>query len=680
MKPLLPVETFITDAMLASGVGRRFSGEKSELVVLDSQTILTSGYPLRRNTWASIIDTLATAKAKVIVLDVVFGPPTSPEQVEETEQLIESVRKAGTVVLPALEAQSWTPEPNEWPTRKLLLTSARVDELAEEPQTPPGVYLESSIPELLHAAKRIGVSSEIVENDGVLRKVRLVISDHPGRELPSLALAAYLLAFDNKASTEYAGDGGVRALVLSKNGQRIMLDLSDFQDGRTWIVPQEIEDKPSQQHSISEVLSLDPTHARNLFQGKVVFVGATAQGVASNQPVPGIPLRSPIHNQRDVFELLVNRHLLHRGTVGIVFEILLTLIAVFCSFRTAKHRSPALRILGAAFSLILPVLFMVLAFQSFDFVLRSAGILLCGMGVWLVWVLEGFSLTERARAHIRQAFSSYLDPSVVSRIVENPDALHEQGEIKSISVMFTDLRNFTGVCEGRDPQTVVADLNQYFSLAAKTILEHQGTLDKYIGDAVMAFWGAPLESPHRMERSLDAAFQLLTQFDRLKESWQQNNSTLAKTDLGIGIHDGDALVGNIGGELRFNYTAIGDNVNLASRLEALCKKYKVRLIVSGSVTSSKHNLRFLDKITVAGKSNAIEIYTAFEPNKMAPGNDYCAAFSHYLKGSFSEAKSMFADLERAYPTDTSVILLRERCCALESCFLADWKGVWTWEK
>jgi adenylate cyclase len=427
---------------------------------------------------------------------------------------------------------------------------------------------------------------------------------------------------------------------------------------------------------------MDLRDARSLFAGKVVFLGATAEGVASNQPVAGIATRSPILNQRDAFELLSNGSLLRRGGTGILIEVIVAVVLVCIGIWFGRSQVSVVRIGGLLCLFCAVFSIAVLCCSVFGFVIRVAGIGVLVLGVWITWMMEGFCGIERARNRIRQAFSAYVDPSIVQKITEQSSIVVEGGENRSITVMFTDLRNFTQICEGEDPHGVVSDLNQYFTLASNVIFESKGTLDKYIGDAVMAFWGAPLDLPNRKQNALEAAFRLLEDFDTLKKEWKERGRRLAYTEIGIGIHDGNALVGNIGGKRRFNYTAVGDNVNLASRLESLCKRYGVRIVVSESTRTAEMSnlLRFLDTVRVHGKKEPVVIYTCLVPEHSAPEDVYREAFGRYQEGSFKDAEALFLDMKASYPNDPTVSVLLERCQLLAIAQELSWDGVWSWEK
>jgi class 3 adenylate cyclase len=226
-------------------------------------------------------------------------------------------------------------------------------------------------------------------------------------------------------------------------------------------------------------------------------------------------------------------------------------------------------------------------------------------------VITGFLYVteERKRLGIKRAFQRFVSPEVVERIAEDPAALQFGGEIRPLTVLFSDIRDFTSYTERHAPQELVQTLREYFTRMVQQIQANQGTLDKFIGDAVMAVFGAPLAYPDHAERACRTALAMLTELESLHAKWKSEGREPFR--IGIGINTGEMVVGNLGSEQVFAYTVVGDGVNLASRLESLTKEFNVPVVISETTYAAvKHAFhgRYLGEVRVKGKATAVKIY------------------------------------------------------------------------
>lgn len=231
---------------------------------------------------------------------------------------------------------------------------------------------------------------------------------------------------------------------------------------------------------------------------------------------------------------------------------------------------------------------------------------------WIVLFLFGFrywSRKESEKRELRQAFQHYFSPQVMEAILKEPGKLKLGGERREVTILFSDIRGFTTLTENLPPQTLTHLLHEYFSEMTEAVLATDGIVDKYIGDAIMAFWGAPIPQPDQADRAVTTAIDMLWRLRKLQEKWKKEGHP--EIDIGIGINLGVATVGNFGSTKRYDYTAIGDAVNSASRIEGLNKKYGGNIIISES-TRSQLALKFetedLGEIEVAGKEKPIRVF------------------------------------------------------------------------
>jgi len=235
-------------------------------------------------------------------------------------------------------------------------------------------------------------------------------------------------------------------------------------------------------------------------------------------------------------------------------------------------------------------------------------ILAWGLSLLAVLFFQYFSEAQEKK-YLKRSFQYYLAPAVVKEIIKDPASLKLGGQKKDVTIMFADLRNFTSLSEKLAPEVLVSLLNEYFTAMAEIILAEGGVLDKFIGDAIMAFWGAPQETKDHSQRACRVALAMVKKLAELDKTWVSSGKP--PLEVGIGINTGQVVVGNMGSEKRFDYTVIGDHVNLASRLEGLNKSYGTKIIISEFTKARVENefiLRPLDEVKVKGKEIPVEIF------------------------------------------------------------------------
>jgi len=261
--------------------------------------------------------------------------------------------------------------------------------------------------------------------------------------------------------------------------------------------------------------------------------------------------------------------------------------------------------------------------------------------------------TELQRAEVRRAFGRYVSPAVVDDIIANPDSLELGGEIRELTLLFCDVRNFTSISERMTAQELTHFINTLLTPLSDVILKHRGTIDKFIGDAVMAFWNAPLDEPDHAASACRAAIEMAAAVEKLNREWQAmpHDKPFPVVRIGIGINTGECCVGNLGSEQRFDYSAIGDNVNIASRFEGLSKIYGVTTIVGERTVAALPEAMTLelDLVRVKGRSEPTRIYTlldVYHPGEEARARlrDAHARFlAAYRAQRWDEAESALKD-------------------------------------
>lgn len=290
-------------------------------------------------------------------------------------------------------------------------------------------------------------------------------------------------------------------------------------------------------------------------------------------------------------------------------------------------------------------------------------------------------LSERkSKAQIKEAFSKYVASDVVEEILKDPSKLKLGGSKEEITVFFSDIRGFTSFSEKLTPEKLVHVLNEYLSAMTDIILNHNGLVDKYIGDAIMAFWGAPIKNKEHAKIACDASLDMIKELENLKKKWQKEG--FPEINIGIGLNSGNAVIGNVGSSERFDYTAIGDNINLGSRLESLTKHYGVSIIISEKTKEEAGNefvTRKLDFVKVKGKNEPIEIYELVgragkvSQEQLDKIDNYNRALELYSKKKWDSAIKNFEKLRE----DKSAKEMIERCrYFMKNPPETSWKGEW----
>jgi len=551
-------------------------------VNIDEATLEEMGqWPFPRGDYKNIINELYKRNAGLVVFNVLM-----PEQdrFKEDKELALYL-KNNPVVLPILghtKDRNATQPPN-------------TQVVGQDPQGKvveyPGII--SSVAIITGHAVGYGVVNTFPEIDGVVRRMPLVIASQ-GKLHPALALETLRVAAQDPKVQIKIGDIGVEALRVPKIGKIPTDPLS-----RIWIdwsaTPKE--------HSLMKL--------PDDFKGEIVIVGLSAAGLAN-------PIATskgevwPHYLQGTVLGTLATQSYIQRPDWADAAE--LGAIAVFGIVLIFLSRWVYV---GIGFYIILAgscVAGSLYGYSNYrwlvDATLPVLSILLVALHAYTVKFISEFLQKQQ----IRKQFQSYLSPDLVAKLIKDPSLLKLGGEEKELSIMFTDVRGFTSISEhyGKDVQGLTKIMNRYMTAMTRKILENHGTLDKYIGDAQMAFWNAPLDETIHCKESVKAALEMLEDLKVFNDEITKEG--IPAFGMGIGINTGVVVVGNMGSEQRFDYTCLGDAVNLASRLEGQSKNYGVLLVI-GPVTESRlEGTAFslpLDCIAVKGKHEGVNIFTAF---------------------------------------------------------------------
>ncbi|MFP4397967.1 MAG: adenylate/guanylate cyclase domain-containing protein, partial [Desulfonatronovibrio sp.] len=305
------------------------------------------------------------------------------------------------------------------------------------------------------------------------------------------------------------------------------------------------------------------------------------------------------------------------------------------------------------------------------------------VGNFSLLTFEKFWLEEKEKRKIRNTFEHYLSPDVIRRVIKNPDLLKLGGEKKNLTILFSDIRSFTSISESMSPPELVKFMNEYLTAMTDVVLKNHGTLDKYMGDAIMAFFGAPEDMPDHAMTAQRTAIEMLERLYECRENWCFPG--IDRVEIGVGLSSGEVIVGNMGSENRFDYTVMGDQVNLASRLEGLTKEYGVKILVSEFTRQQSGEelaYREIDLVRVKGKQKPVAVYEPlgkdyFTGGKFAFIPPFEKGLTAYRNQNWDQAVELFNAVLEIKPEDKPALIYIDRCRKMAQSPPGEgWDGVW----
>ncbi len=438
----------------------------------------------------------------------------------------------------------------------------------------------------------------------------------------------------------------------------------------------------------------------NAFKNKIVLIGAEYPESGDLKPIPFLKDKNDEHSNlaygveihAAAIETVLDGDFLQPSTPLMDFlEMFLGALLIAMTsflFKSAKH-SRMFLVIFVPLVVTAAVVFAAyeaafVLFVKSKLVLEIVYPILAYSFSYVSVVVFQFVSERKAKTAIKSLFSRYVDPSVVNQLVSNPDLVRLGGERKVLTVLFSDIASFTSVSERLGPEDLIAHLNEYLTAMTEVVFQHSGTLDKYVGDAIIAFWGAPLELKDHAYQACRAAIEMTRRLDALHSKWREEGKPVL--NFRIGINSGEMIVGNVGGRDRFDYTVIGDNVNLASRLESANKMYRSRILLSEytyELVKDRAFARELDMIVVKGKTNPVKIYELISDKTEGVSDEkrrmveiYCAALARYRSREWRIAAELFEKALLANSGDYPSEMYLERCRMYQlNPPPPDWNGV-----
>jgi adenylate cyclase len=621
------------------------------LVAADESSMKAIGrWPWHRDLHGYAVEFLKSAGARLIIFDVTFLEPDNCDP-EFDSVFAHSIVAAGNVVLADLFVDD-----SDFPSPELLGKSTVL--VQKHSGSPPDIYDKSGIklpiPSLAQSALGLGFVNLTPDRDGTVRRVPLV-----GRvkdlEVPVLALAAARLLV-KVDKLEMDSDGihlGQTLAPLASHGQMLI----------NW--HGSLEENAYRSYSLGAVVqsALEIRHTRpplldpSIFRDKIVFIATTAAGTYETRPTP-ISAASPgvLIHMAMLDNLLQGRFM--KATPR-YFPILTVVgLCLISAWSQRFFHSMAAKIGVVAGLAVIYYGIAVLAFTEAQWWIELV-LPLGAQGVTFASVNTVEYFTEgKKRRQIRAAFDKYMSAEVVDEIMMNPDTIALGGEKREVSVLFSDIAGFTDISESLSPEDLVQFLNRYLSAMTHTIRANRGNVNKYLGDGIMAMFGAPLKESNHATLACLSALAMQADLDRLKESWIAEG--YPPVTARIGISTGSLIVGNVGSSERLEYTIIGDTVNLASRLEGANKPFHTRILIGPrTYMMARHDIdaRPIGPIRVQGKKEPVFVYELLgqagqlDSIRQESLRIYNEGFEAYRGRQFEKAKACFEKVLKHEPED-----------------------------
>jgi adenylate cyclase len=602
---------------------RKKTARPVTIVDIDDKSLEKVGqWPWPRTRIADLVTELTRLGAVVIAFDAVFSEPdrlnpafaadTFRNLDEETRARLRALPSNDQVFADAIKAsrvvlgESGLPEEIAPLDKTLPVTGLAM--LGEEPQRFmfdfPGLL--RNVPVLEHAAAGRGLFTIKPERDGIVRRVPMIMQAQ-GQTMPSLTFEMLRVATGSGTILIKAEKTGITSIGIK--GVQIPTD----HNGQLWI--HYARNDPSLY--VPAINVLEKNVAPDMIAGKLVLIGTSAVGLHDIKTTPVSRAMPGVEIHAQVLESALTGDVISTPIFGIVVEFAAALLFGLLVIAFAPLFGPiTLFALGAAFASVLlgtSVYFYAQHRLLIDFTYP----LMSTTAIYLTLIFSSFVREQAQRRQIRSAFGQYLSPALVEQLAQSPEKLVLGGEEREMTIMLSDMRGFTSISETykNDPQGLTALMNRFLTPLTNAILNRKGTIDKYMGDAIMAFWNAPLDDKDHELNACEAALDMLERVDELNQAREQEaieeGRPFIPLNAGVGLNTGICVVGNMGSDQRFDYSVLGDSVNLASRLEGQSKEYGFPIII-GSRTALAVKDRFaileLDFIMVKGKKEPEVIY------------------------------------------------------------------------
>jgi adenylate cyclase len=631
-------------------------------------------WPWPREMYGVILDYCRRQGAKAVVFDVLFTEPSGYGVADD--QTFGTAIKNGPPFVGAVFLSEKTGAVRKWPP-SLPEPGFRVDGLDRWPgRAGVGRNLSSRA---LFPVDEVAVPSRVLADthldpdpDNVYRRVKL-FSLFDGRIVPSPALGAFLAAHPG-TTLSLTGD----TLVLGR--ERIPIDavgsaLLNFRGASgthpsysaAAVIQSELRLRQGESPAIP---------GKDLFRDAYVLVGFSAPGLFDLRPAPVSGVYPGVEIHATSLDNLLSGDFLRLSPTPLMLALTL-LITLLSGLVTARVSGIVKSLLVYGLFISLPAVLCLVAYVNgfwLPLVVQEVGVAVTLLSAGVIY----YTTEGRQKLFIKNAFKQYLSPAVIEELIRYPERLKLGGERRELSIFFSDLEGFTGISEGLQPEALTALLNEYLSAMTDIIHEEGGTVDKFEGDAIIAFWNAPLPQQDHAVRCVRSALRCQAKLARMRPAIRERIGKDLR--MRIGINSGPAVVGNLGSHTRFDYTMLGDAVNLAARLEGINKQFGTYTIVSRAtldLLAGSFPARELSRVAVVGRREPVTIHEPMFPEEQQTRKEdltlFAGGLEKFYQGRFAQAEALFTGLK---DRDRAALSYAEKCRSLIADPPKDWDGVW----
>jgi len=623
---------------------REFISDSPVVIVdYDEKSLEEIGqWPWPRTVLADLMDRMTSLGAGVISFDAVFPEPDRASISEMTEsipgltaeirealknipsndsQFADAIKRSGRVVT------GHTPITQQRKEQGLEIAPAFALRGSDPKEhTERHVALLRNLPILDEAAAGRGVFSAAADRrDGIVRRVAMIISAQE-KLFPSLTLETLRVGFGASTIFVQTADYGIERLALQVRKPRRNIIIPTDNQARIWVYYTPHEKYKANYISASDILTgrIDPAR----ISGKIALIGSSAQGLFDVRASPLDPVIPGVEIHANILENIIFETQLKRPLIGQTIEVMAAIgVGLFMIIVTP--------LFGARLAMLV---FLTIAgglgwwswtsfadrLELYDPIFPVTVALL----FYIFLSYAGYVREEVQRKQVRSAFRQYLSPDLVNQLADHPEQLTLGGEMREMTFMFSDVRGFTSISELFDAEGLTRLINRFLTPMSNLIMARGGTIDKYMGDCIMAFWNAPLSHVDHARDACNSALEMIPTLqnlnDELEKEAREENREHRPLNIGIGLNSGEACVGNMGSDQRFDYSVLGDNVNLASRLEGQSKTYGVTIVMGEQTQQQAADFATLelDLIQVKGKTESVRIFTLLGGPDIALENDF----------------------------------------------------------
>ena len=605
-------------------------------------------WPFPRDQYAGIVKDLYARGAGLVVFNVLMAEPDR----FKGDKAMEAAMLQYPVILPNVPSDKSKNNPRE--TGAAIMGPEYLDTVIQY----PGII--ANLPNYEGLAIGTGTVNTLPEIDGVNRRVPLVASVD-GTLYPALSLEVLRVVAGDPSFQIKLNELGVEKMRIPQFGPVTTDSL-----GRVWI--------DWSQKSQSSSLAKLPKD----FRGAVVIVSPTAAGISNPVPTALGPIH-PHELQAAVVGTMFNGVNIQRADWADIAEVgaLLALGLIIILLSRWTYLGLATTVAGIGASVGGSYWLFVNHNMLTDATATAIGLVLVALHVYGVKFVSEFLQKQQ----IKKQFGTYLSPDLVAQLQRQPELLKLGGTEQELSIMFTDVRGFTTISEhyGKDVQGLTSIMNRYMTAMTKAILENRGTLDKYIGDAQMAFWNAPVNNPQHAKDAVRTAFQMLKSLEEFNAEIKAEG--VPAFGMGLGINTDTVVVGNMGSDQRFDYTCLGDGVNLASRLEGQSKPYGVKIIIgpkTAEYVREAYQVVELDLLAVKGKTEPAQIFTVLEGFDAADERVHKEFLNLYRNGEWDKAYKLATDMRHSWKGELTQYYeaMRARIHEFKASPPKNWDGIY----